>query len=276
MSLVILDFDGTFTDVERESAPFLEAFVADVVDLLGDEDQSRWDRLHAEAMANRGKHGWRHHGVITAPAGADPYLTASCVAQLMFDDAGILKDEETRSAILQALYQKNYALSASAPRPEAVHVMQTLLASEHDVVVVTNSHTQTVKDKIAGLSIPGAERLEVIGDAKKFVIDDAPRGEPFDSLEDLALPGLDERKVAIKRGHYFDVLKRLWAERGQSAETTLICGDIFELDLALPLALGCRGHLVRSSMTPPYEVTYLEAHPLATVSDTLAGVLEQV
>lgn len=274
--LLVLDFDGTFTDAYLEAEPFVAGFKRDLFDLLGRDASEDWDRLEAEVTAHPDKYGWMNGPHIAAPAGADPYLTASCIAQNLFDELGMLKREAWRNEILQLLYRTNYALTRSAPRPDARQVLDDLLARDLKVVVVTNSRTDAVATKIDGLGLKRRAHLDVYGDAKKFVIDDASRDARFDALDDMALPGLDTRKVSIKRGHYYDLITKLWAETGAEPAQTLVCGDIFELDLALPLALGCRVHLVHHDQTPPYEVAYLREHPRASVSEELAGVLEQV
>jgi FMN phosphatase YigB (HAD superfamily) len=272
--LLILDFDGTFTDAHEEAKPFVTAFRDDFFDLLGREAPLAWEREEAEVLAHPTKYGWRNGGVITAPAGADPYLTVSCIAQNLCDLFGILKNETTRSEVLQALYKKNYPLTRSAPRADAKRVLENVLARELAVAVVTNSRTDSVTGKIVELKARGGDALRIIGDAKKFVIDATSRDATFDALSDVSLPGLDTRPVKIKRGHYYDVLKELWRETDSDPASTLVCGDIFELDLALPLALGARVHLVYHERTPAYEVTYLREHPRGSVSTDLAGVLD--
>ena len=47
---------------------------------------------------------------------------------------------------------------------------------------------------------------------------------------------------------------------------------VFELDLAMPLAMGARVGLVSSGRTPAYERAYVEAHPRARMIDSLADI----
>jgi hypothetical protein len=49
----------------------------------------------------------------------------------------------------------------------------------------------------------------------------------------------------------------------------VVVGDIFELDLALPLALGARVGLATGARTPPYEVAFVENHPRGRVLTSL-------
>jgi hypothetical protein len=55
----------------------------------------------------------------------------------------------------------------------------------------------------------------------------------------------------------------------------LVCGDIFELDLALPLALGCRGHLLERPNALEIERLALQSFgERGTSSSELAALVE--
>jgi len=276
IKLVVLDFDGTFTDAEAEAAGFVEAFRADVFDLLGHDATLAWQREEDLLRANPSDYGWSNDGVIAAPANADPYLRVTVIAQNLCDIFGILRSEAARTEVLEALYRKCYGLTESVPRPDAKDVLEALLDRGLPTYVVTNSRTDTVQGKIDGLAPRGGERLTVIGNARKFVMDTASRDETFDGLEDLAVPGLTSRKVALKRGHYYDVLKRAWEETGSTPAETFVCGDIFELDLALPLTLGAHIHLMVHDATPPYEVSYVDQHERGGTSRELSEILKRL
>ena len=42
-------------------------------------------------------------------------------------------------------------------------------------------------------------------------------------------------------------------------------GDIFELDLSLPLAMGARVALLANPFSPAYEIEFLKGHPRGAV-----------
>ena len=89
---------------------------------------------------------------------------------------------------------------------------------------------------------------------------------------ELPVPGLSARNVLLRRRRYHDRLRAVLDEAGASFAELTVVGDIFELDLALPLALGARVGLVRSVHTPPYEVAFVSAHPRGVVIDDLRDV----
>jgi len=276
---VILDFDGTFTDVEREAAPFVDAFRAAVFDLLGRELVAEWDEHAARIAKSPGHYGWVHEGRIVAPANADPYIHTTTTAHLMFDAAGVLKDGKTRAAILQALYHHAYENTLTAFRPGAKEVLEALSASGIPTFVVTNARTDAAQRKLRKLGPVGLERIEVHGDARKFVV-----GEPETTDERFArvpeqilLPGL-ERPVYPRRGRYYDALAAIMRRVGAAPEEVLVCGDIYELDLSLPLELGMQVQLVTGPKPPAsHEIAWLERFGArASHADDLGVILTRI
>jgi hypothetical protein len=59
---------------------------------------------------------------------------------------------------------------------------------------------------------------------------------------------------------------------GATFADLVVIGDIFELDLAMPLALGARVGLVSSAHTPTYERAFVTNHPRATMIEDLADI----
>jgi FMN phosphatase YigB (HAD superfamily) len=275
---VVLDFDGTFTDVEKESAPFLEVFRRDVADLVGSEALAKspsWSELEAEIAAHPDRYGWEVGGRIVAPASADPYIRATCVAQLLFSHTSQLSDPETRSTVLQALYRKAYDHSASVFRPHARRAIEKLLDAGAKVYFVTNSKREKVEEKVAELLGSRALSVPILGDAQKFLVADPRRTDArFDGLaESKHIAGLDARPLYLRRGRYFDALAKIWSETQTGPEQTLVVGDIFELDLAMPAELGARVHLLQRADTPAYEKAAIDAlGPRGSRSDGLEGI----
>lgn len=263
--LLILDFDGTMTDAEAEGGPFRTGYLEDLAALTGRElaeIQQLAAGFEAEVAADPQSYGWMFNGRIVAPASVDPYLRIMPVARRILDHCGCFSDETDRTRLLDAiLYKYNYTKTKMAFRPGAGAVLRSL-AGTH-TYVVTNSHTEPVRAKIRALGHEedGSNALEwlvarVHGRARKYVID-----ETFDALPaELELPGLS-RPVLLRRRLYYTVLDRLRNDAGLDWRDILVVGDIFELDLCLPLALGARVGLVVNPFTPDYEKQYIAAHP---------------
>lgn len=259
-SCVVMDFDGTFTDVEREAEPFLAAYVAAIADLLGRDVSDAWVRHAAEIALHPDMYGWSYEGRIVAPADADPYIRATTIAQRVFDEAGVLRDPENRETIAEALFHMAYRQTTTAFRPGARETVEAILESGTPTYVVTNARTDVVTRKLGELAPRGGERLRIVGNARKFALDEpSARDARFDAVPaQRELPGL-ARPVFPRRGRYFDALAHIWQDTGATAETTFVCGDIYELDLTLPIELGAHVHLLSSTRTPRYELDAIAA-----------------
>lgn len=274
---VLLDFDGTFTLAEEEGAPFVVAYRADLAERLGREVGAEWSECEATVRARPTEYGWLFQGKLVAPGNADPYIRSTTVARMLMDRFDAYPDPAEREQALSDLYFKSYERSATVFRPGAKRVLEVLLASGVPVYVVTNSGTDAVTRKVEQL-LPGAVRRPTVrGNAKKaFIeppgqIDGAFAGLPErQSLEGLARP------VYLRRGRYYEVLRDIWQETGTRPERTLLVGDIYELDLAMPFHLGVSIHLIASEVTPDYERRFVAAQEKSGLSESLDAVLERV
>jgi phosphoglycolate phosphatase-like HAD superfamily hydrolase len=266
--LIIFDFDGTLTDAEREGAPFRGGYLQDLATL------TQWPlaqveevakNFEAEVAAQPERYGWLFQNQIVAPATVDPYLRMMPVARKILDEAQALMNPSDRERVLDGLlYKYNYQKTVDAFRPGVTACLQALI--DAPMFVVTNSHTDAVQGKIRRLEEtralggdqgPSLSPLvdRVYGRAQKYILDP----EMEEVSESIHLQGL-ERPILLRRRHYFEVLDRLRAEAGCAWSDVWVFGDIFELDLCLPLTLGARVGLMVNEFTPIWERDYLEAH----------------
>jgi len=269
--LVILDFDGTMTDAEEEGRPFVTGYYEDLATLTGrslEEIRSMARQYEAEVLQDPQSYGWLWKGSIVAPATVDPYLRVQPVARKILDACGAFRDEQDRGRLLEGIiFKYNYRKTVRAFRPHAAEVLASL--ERFDTWVVTNAHTEPVKAKIADLEtqLHGGRSLswlhdKVVGLAQKQVFDDCCVSLP----RDLQLPGL-KRPVLVRRPHYRDLLDLLRHDRPW--QEVVVVGDIFELDLSLPLVLGARVVLAANRFTPNYERKYVGSHPRGYVIEDL-------
>lgn len=281
--LVIFDFDGTLTDIADEGAQFEAAYTRAVLDLCGEARRPAWEAAKASVLADAPELGWDMGSGATAPGDADPYISAT-LALSRFARAErlpILGSDDPRHAAIRgefggALYQAAYGALRPAFRPEARAVIEAAASRVPHVRVVTNSSTAKVTEKMRHLGLGVA--VGVDGDARKFEV-----SEPTVNVEAMAavpaswrVPSL-RRPVLPRRGRYFDVLTRVWAETGTRPEETLVVGDIVELDLVLPGLLGASVHYVERARAHPYEGELLaEFGARASRSPSLDGALARL
>jgi FMN phosphatase YigB (HAD superfamily) len=274
--MLVLDFDGTMTDAEVEGAPFRGGYLADIaalVDRPTEEIDQMAVRYEAEVASSPDRFGWVFGGRIVAPAVVDPYLRIMPVARRILDECGCFLVPVERDRLLDAiLYKYNYTKTDLAFRQGAGPTLRALAGTA--TYVVTNSHTAPVQDKIRSLGreVDGGNDLQwlidrVHGRARKYHLDD-----DFDAVpEALELPGLS-RPVLLRRKLYHQVLATLLEGEGATWTDLTVVGDIFELDLALPLALGASVGLVVNEFTPDYERSFVDAHPRGVLITDLQEV----
>ena len=274
---LVLDFDGTMTDAEAEGRPFRDGYLEDLALLVGraaDDPDVRAiaEEVEAELAAAPASHPFLWMGRPVAPATVDPYLRMVPIAHRILDRYGAIPGAEDRGRLLgSVLYKYNYAKTLGHPvfRAGAGAMLTSLDVTR--TWIVTNSDTHAVAGKVAALDreAPGVAWLtsRVRGFARKFDVDDSWTGAPGE----MTIPGL-ERSVLLRRRSYFEILSEVLAEAGSSFAELVVIGDIFELDLAMPLALGARVGLVVSPRTPDYERAYVTAHPRAKLIEDLAEI----
>ena len=245
---VVLDFDGTCTDVEQEAQGFLRAYKQDLATFLGVEDVSpAWEAKEAQVLADPSRYGMVMDGKLVAPP-VDLYLLATAVGLLVAPE---MDDEQT-----ERLFKDGYRFTSSHFKPETLEVIEALAASDVNFYVVTNSNPDTVGNKLDQLAPAGRDRIQVLGDARKFLVREPehhPAHPRFEAVPETLSVEAWDRPVYARRGLYFDALQSIWQQTGTSPEETVVVGDVFELDLALPGALGCQVHLAESSRTLDFE-----------------------
>lgn len=276
-TVLILDFDGTMTDAEIEGKPFRTGYLQDIATLTGlsnDDVFALAKRFEGDVSANPDAHGWVYNGHIVAPATVDPYLRMMPVARMIFDHCGAFANEQDRTRLCDGiLYKYNYTKTQMAFREGAGDVLRSLTGTR--TYIVTNSHTEPVREKVQALDTGdgGLAWLveRVFGRAKKYVIDDDFAAVPAT----MQIPGL-ARPVLLRRRLYCEVIQALLDDNGVAWDDLLVVGDIFELDLALPLALGARVGLVVNQFTPAYERAFVDSHERGTLVDSLADIPEML
>jgi hypothetical protein len=245
---LLSDFDGVWTYPEEEGAAHGAALDAALEASLGEGERSAvraWvARARAELRAEPTRWGWCSAGRISAFADEDPFTEHGALLHYLESArssdplaARIAAAVEERDGSLDALGGRAHVSGVRSVEDRrgpgitasAAEAGRELLGRGVQVVVVSNSGTEKLKRWFDHAGLPsrihpehaeGALRLR--GSARKFVL--APgAGDPFEA------GGL---RVDVARPHYEAVLRE---ERPDA-----IVGDVFSLDIALPLALKRR------------------------------------
>ena len=168
-------------------------------------------------------------------------------------------DQESMEIMLQELFRQSYPSAGTVFRDGAKEFLDDL-AGLYPTTIVTNAQTRSVEEKLQRL---GRNSIPIIGNAQKYVIDDAVTDIP----ESVKLEGFP-RPVLLRRGNYRQILG------GFDPEATVIVGDIYELDLALPEWLGFQVIQLVTPSTPAYEVEHNDRNSSGFAAQNYREVLD--
>lgn len=286
---VVLDFDGTCTQIESIHAGFLAGYrtvLEDANGLARGHLGAAWDAALAEVRAASPDAGWTLFGApSTAPAAADPYILAS--------EAGALLERKKAIRLVPPdAYGRAYAANPAPWRPEVPEVLAGLVERGLQVGFISNSERFAIQMRLGDLLHTARElrgRIVVHGDAAKYRLAELPVGAAgpgaahraeFEKLDGAVRTAGMTRPIYLRRGSYFEALCGFWQDLGAThyaIAETLVCGDVWELDLAMPRALGAHVHLIRRA--PPFATYPYELAQLASPDDAshdLRGLLDHV
>ena len=279
--LLILDFDGTLTNAEEEGKNYKIGYLEDVAllaDLTVEETMKLANQFENEILQNSNKFGWKFNGKIVAPASVDPYLRIMPISRMIFDQVGAFENLKERDFVLdRILYKYNYQKTTTAFREGAADFFAETAGLEGlETCIVTNSHTEPVQEKVRVLAKEAGHDFDwlverVYGSARKYLLDDS-----FDKMrEAMYIPNLT-RPIYLRRKLYYDRLKNLQEKFNSDWKNTVVLGDIFELDLCVPLACGAKVGLMTNEFTPQYEIDFLKQHDRGAVFSNLDDALQWV
>jgi len=285
---VVLDFDGTCTQIDLMYQGFLAAYLVELqhANPDGKPTNAAWRDALDRVRAASPKAGWSPTGGLpAAPAAADPYIHAG-------EAAALLKREDDKLVLPTTAFSNAYKDHKADWRTEVVDVLEALVGRDLHVGFISNSKTEGINARLDGLLAgkPALRKaIQVRGNAMKFEIQPVPptSGLAANHLAEWnRVPEIDPdgasalgRPIYLRRGSYFEAICNLWSDFGEHGfpiAETIFCGDIWELDLALPRALGAPVHLVRRA--PPYQTYDYELARTAPAhqSDDLRGLLARL
>lgn len=251
---ILLDFDGTLTNLEQEYEFECQYIMSDLGRGFGIDEASvndLFDAAQAHIFENPCYHGWSDNGRISAYCDEDPFMKVASIMTLLDEwlEMGDARVDVLRShgvtgeTPMMDLTQRAHRaineeqLSAfNTPEPVVVKAIHELLDRDCEVVVVSNSPAERIIDKFEFVGLKPVDhtdnpsaRFRIRGHAKKFCLGDNPMFVEFGS-----------RSVDIDRPYYAEILRK---ERPQ-----VVAGDVFSLDLALPIEMARREPMIYEDM----------------------------
>lgn len=289
----LFDFDGVLTNQTEEALRVREIFLASAAQIsrLSEAQVAGLFQQGESAMKERPeRHGWNSRNRITAFANEDLFIhnngLAACLDQWAYE--GRPQVREVLLSLRQAGFESFHSLAGFAYTemvketqagklkpidPKSADLMAKLLAHDHEAVIVSNSGTARILDLFRSAGIEAVAhsddsnaRLRVRGDARKFELGEAAR--TFD---------VGNYRVDTSRPVYEMILRE---ERPGA-----VIGDVFSLDLSLPLYLarteplsfgGMNLFLRTQHYTPLWSRQFFEKADVPNVNLHLVNDLDQL
>lgn len=242
---ILFDFDGVLTNQTEEALRVREIFLAAVAQISRmpqPQIAGLFQQAEAAMTERPERHGWTMRNRITAFADEDLFIRnnglAACLDQWAYEGRAVARDLLTPlraagfgsfHAIAQFAYtemvKETHAGKLKPIDPKSAVLMARLVELGHTAVIVSNSGTSRILDlfKEAGIaSVAHSEDphapIRVRGDARKFELG-----------ENARLFSVGAYAVDTSRPPYEAILRE---ERPNA-----VIGDVFSLDLSLPLHL---------------------------------------
>ncbi len=252
---LISDFDGVWTNQDIE-ANYVWSYIITSIASLTSDTPKEINKLLQECKKEMDntpyEYGWFNNGSISCYYQEDPFGDNNAI----FDYIGRAASKRSYSHFKQELARIKDAIETKAnmslaefsndcfmrsttqfklegklkPVETTSAIIKKLNAAGVEIVVASNSKTEKIEHlfRKAGQTVTNEKsivrgRLHAIGDAKKFIIDDK-----FTEVPEYY--EITKRyKVNLRRSNYFKILL--------DEKPDYVIGDVFSLDLALPLYL---------------------------------------
>jgi len=284
---IVMDFDGTCTQIPVIYKPFLAEYLAGLNKTVFAQDPvspKEWMEAQEQVRKHSPRAAWTIATAPAGPAAADPYIFSSECGKYLLRKKNISKDIPIEVFV-------NAQTPNPAPwRPEARNIFETLLKQNIRVTFISNTGSATIIDRLKTLlsvtELPNG--LAVRSGAQKFNIAELT----FDSkipadvqklFQHLPVVHSDTgigRPVHLRRAAYFEAICSAFGNDLGRMATSVFCGDIWEMDLAMPYMLGANINLVERAA--PFDTYEFERKGVSSagrrgkISKDLNGLLEWI
>lgn len=284
---IVFDFDGTCTQIPKIESEFLIEYSKVFAETVVALENNEWNLAKKKVIDRSPQVGWMLGMCPSAPAAADPYILAYETASL------ILRDRDLSKEIPPSIHGMTSEKHQAPFRPEAREIFETLLKKNVRLHFISNSNSTKIKQRLCDLFAKSElpKGISVKSSAQKFRITELLWKSTSNNMSteiqqrffDLPVCFSNKvlstinRPVYLRRGFYFSSIDEAFNHDWSYLPSTVFCGDIWEMDLAMPFALGANIHLIEREapyLTYDYErQLIIEAGNKAKISANLSGLL---
>lgn len=256
MKGIIFDFDGTLTDIEKSTKDWQEKYPKVCAEMLGanySDMQRRYFEIK-DSLRTQPYKGFVIAGHDSLPASADPYIKSQAAMIDLIEENKNTKfssPKDVTKFLIDSFSKTNKISTSKIFFREGVEDFLNKVKENYKTFIVTNSDDKKVTEALQSIA---QGDIEVYGNAKKLFVDSAEISCNF--------PGFP-RTTLMDRKKYTEILKEI-KNKGIAPEKSIVVGDTFELDLAIPSFLGYNIIQIDNGSTPKHEKNYMkECHNFA-------------
>ncbi len=284
---IVLDFDGTCTDIPAINEAFLDEYGLIFDKTVEPVSKSEWKSAQDEVMNYSPLAGWMISGCPSAPAACDPYILAFEAASL------ILRKRISTNTLPSTLHHEANDKHPAPWRDDAADVINKILEKNIALHFISNSSTKKINERLIvlfGEGNPILKKISVQSGAAKFKITELPWEEQDSYPKELterfrklsaSITSKDlDRPIYLRRSYYFDAIAQVFKNDLNKVFSSVFCGDIWEMDHAMPYELGANIHLIERESpynTYEYERKMVQSYgSRGKISKELSGVLDWI
>jgi phosphoglycolate phosphatase-like HAD superfamily hydrolase len=224
--VIVLDLDGTLIDPTEASLNQRDHILSIVKQ--GVDAETIVSEAEVHTLSDPFGYPMLFQGTVTAFA-EDSYLWRYAQLRRMWNSLSSDKTpEELSSWMFNSLAPKEHV-----PADGAREFIQSALNKGYEPVIITNSSTEKAQKVCESLRLC----LEAYGNAKKFHV---VKGHSFK---------IGGRDCFSERPEYEKALKEVMKKYKVEPQEMTVVGDVFSLDLALPLRLGMRCIMKKNNLS---------------------------
>ncbi len=282
---MILDYDGTLTreeamvdDLARLS---LDTLSQEILGVPRPQLQEEYEKTRRLILSRPHEFGWEVRGLLACYSDEGAFILNTTTLQVMLKVnplysrrvANLFRDAEYDpiNDCTNYLFHRHTAQLKPRFRQGAKEILNYLLRDERFIpLILTNSKGDKVERNLETLGLRG---LRILGDTRQYEMDPSWERRFFDSEQGMIqILEIDERhRVDLRRPVYYRALMR----EAEGAEQIVVVADTLSLPGALPLVIGMRFYLLKTSYTPFWCEEFVKKHERGGVLESLSSLMER-
>lgn len=256
---LVLDFDGTITDIEKETEGFQGMYPYILLDKLNLNRKKYIKKFKEikEDFRNDSVRGFKIYGHDAMPASCDPYILTQAAGQELINKLGIQIENEDKLLVdlfLETMKEVGKKETFYREGIERTKEFFDKIMPYYEISFVTNASSEKVQKHLKEMGEKYFHKIDVYPNAGKLEIDNDYKELP----KKLCPTGFNApRDILLRRKRYHQVIDFLKDEKGFYPSITTVVGDIYELDLALPDYLNYNVVQIENGYSKEHEREYL-------------------